>query len=91
MLGDRTSPLSASDDGVYLLNLELFHADATGVPTGTQKSPPFWLLFDKNASPADEAAALSYVQTMLVPEPGSIAAIGLCAVTLLRRRRGARA
>jgi hypothetical protein len=84
LLGGGTSPNTPSDDGLYLLTLQL-NTDQTGIAP----SDPYFFLMNKNASAADQAAALAYVNTNLVPEPGSVGmmTLGLAAALLRRRRR----
>jgi hypothetical protein len=90
VLGDGTSAQAVSDDGVYLLKLELVSTTSTGAPTGLAPSLPFWMTLNKNVDPGTSAAAHTYVQTVLVPEPGAAAmlcGLGVLARLSNRRRR----
>ena len=82
LLGDGSTSNSASDDGVYLLKLQL-----TTTQAGVAASDPYYLLLSKNASSADQTAAQSYVNSTLVPEPASLAAAAVASAGLLARRR----
>jgi hypothetical protein len=81
LLGDGVSPNTPSEDGVYLLSLQL----STDQP-GIAPSDPYFFLLGKNATAADQSAALSYVNANLVPEPGALAVAGICLALALRRR-----
>lgn len=63
LLGDGVIPDSPSDDGIYLLSLEL-QTDEPGV----NPTQPYYYLFNKNASGAEAAAALAYVNANLAGE-----------------------
>lgn len=81
LLGDGVSPNTASDDGVYLLKLQL-STDQAGIGA----SDPYYFLLNKNASAGDQAGAVAAV-TALVPEPGALGIVGLAGLWLGRRRR----
>lgn len=79
LLGDGISPNTSSDDGVYLLKLQLSTDEAGIVP-----SDPYYFLLNKNASAEDLTGAFA-AASVLVPEP---AALGIVALGgLLWRRR----
>ena len=65
----------ASDDGVYLVSLQLSTSQS-----GVAASLPFFFLLNKNASSAETSAAHAYVETNLVPEP--VTAMGVVLVTI---------
>lgn len=48
-------------DGVYLLEMELFHTGAIAT------SQPYYLLFDQNAQPADLTGAANFVRARILP------------------------
>jgi hypothetical protein len=81
LLGDGVSVNSASDDGVYRLEMQLSTDQA-----GIAPSLPYYFLFNKNASAEDQAAALS-ATVAVTPEPGCLGLMGMSAVALLGRRR----
>jgi hypothetical protein len=82
LLGDGASPNTASDDGVYLLSLQL----STDQP-GITPSDPYCFLLNKNATPAEAAAALAFANANLVPEPAGLAALAIVVGTLFPRPR----
>ncbi len=83
LLGDGLSPNTPSDDGIYLLSLQLLSDDPNVLA-----SDPYYFLLNKNGSQGDAADALHFVQTHIVPEPATLfmiaagGALGLC-----RRKR----
>ena len=82
LLGDGVSPGATSDDGVYLVGLQL----ATDQP-GVAASDPYYFLLRKDASAGDRAAALG-AATALVPEPtGAAATTAVAAAAGLACRR----
>jgi hypothetical protein len=84
LLGDGVSPNTASDDGVYLVSLRL-----TTNQAGVAASEPYYLVLNKNGSPAMEAAAVEYVNANIVPEP-SVMIVALGGLLAPRRRRSVR-
>ncbi len=85
LLGDGVSPNTASDDGVYLLSLQL-----TSDQPGVGPSLPYCFLLSKNAAPGELAAARSYVNRYLVPEPGAAVLLACGVMAAMRRRRRTR-
>lgn len=92
LLGDGVSPTAASDNGVYLLSLQLSSTDPNLNP-----SDPFFFLLYKNV-PLDQALAaarglnVSSAQIQVVPEAGSVV-MGLIATAglgclAIRKRAG---
>jgi len=81
LLGDGLTPDSPSDDGVYLLSLQLSTNQA-----GILSSDPYFYLLNKNATAQEAAAALDYVNTHILPEPSTLALLTM-SVLLLRRSR----
>jgi hypothetical protein len=90
LLGDGISPTAASDDGVYLLSMQLSSTDPNLNP-----SDPYFFLLHKNV-PLDVALAaarglnVSSAQIQVVPEAGSvvmglIATAGLGCLALRKR------
>ncbi len=75
---DIARGFSDPSDGVYLLELELF-TDAMGIAN----SDPYWIVFNLNQPEAEHDAAISYVETVVVPGPGAFA---LCVMMLACRR-----
>lgn len=84
LLGDGAAPNTASDDGVYLVGLQL----STDQP-GVASSEPFYFLLSKNGTAGDQSAALAFANANLVPEPSGVCLIGLIslAAAVTRRRR----
>ena len=92
LLGDGTDPMSASDDGVYLLSLQL----SSNQP-GLAASDPFYFVLYKNVGRTEAIAAASSLGidpslVQVVPEVGSLTMMGLAGIALgggmLIRRRG---
>jgi hypothetical protein len=91
LLGDGSSPTSASPDGVYLLTMQV-----SSTQPGLNASDPFYFVLNKNAAAAGVAAAVhslgispSLVQ-WVVPEPASATSVAIGAlgfVQLCCRRR----
>ena len=81
LLGDGVSPNMPSDDGIYLVSLQLTTNEA-----GVAASDPYYLLLNKNASAASEAAALDYVNANLAPEP-SLWVLAIGGLVVMRGRR----
>ena len=78
LLGDGSSPTSASPDGVYLLKLQV-----SSTQDGLAPSDPYYFVLHKNAAPEAVTAAVSSLGfapslVQLVPEPSAwlILAIG---------------
>lgn len=83
LLGDGLSPLSPSDDGIYLLRLQLSSTEA-----GLASSSPFSFLLHKNAEMSDLTAAVQALnvdlsQVQFVPEPGACVLAGIAGVLVL--------
>jgi len=66
--------------GIYLLELEL-SSDA-----GLESTDPFWIVYNYGAEEADHDAAIEWVNSTLVPGPGSLALVGLGLFATRRRR-----
>jgi hypothetical protein len=92
LLGDGLSPLSASQDGVYLLSSQL-----TSTQAGLAASDPFYFLLRKNATDeavVDAVNALTSAHgiapelVQYVSEPPSLAlcAVGVVCTIVMRRR-----
>lgn len=75
-----------ASDGIYLMEFELWYLPGNGNPVTYADSRPFWVLFSQNSSPSEVDVAISYVQDVIVPAPGSLAVLGLGALALRRRR-----
>jgi hypothetical protein len=93
LLGDGISPTAASDDGVYLLSLQLQSTDPNLAP-----SDPYYFVLYKNAPIAEALAAtralkVSSADVQVVPEAGSLVfgMIGLCGAAVVMARRSRRA
>lgn len=91
LVGDPSNAATLPGDGVYLLSLQL-----SSTAAGVSPSDPFYYLLHKNADPATAMAAAtrlgfsgSQVQSYaVVPEPTSLAVLGLGGLLLrLRQRR----
>jgi hypothetical protein len=77
LLGDGTDPLTASQDGVFLLSLSI-----SSTQTGLEDSDEFFYVLNKGAAATDLAAAVSSLGVdgslvQYVPEPSSIALAGI--------------
>ena len=89
LLGDGSSPTTASPDGVYLLSLQL-----TSNQVGLAPSDPFFFVLNKNSDRATVEAAVASLGiapglVQFVPEPSSaaIAVVGVALTSLRARRR----
>lgn len=88
LLGDGADPLSVSQDGVYLLTLQVTSTDST-----LESSEPFYFVLHKNAPQPSVLAAVgalgvSAAQVQFVPEPGTLllVVLALAAGALTTRR-----
>jgi PEP-CTERM motif len=92
LLGDGTNPLSLSQDGVYLLSLQV-----TSTQGGLAPSDPFYFVLRKNATDKAVVDAVNALTTangiapslvQYVPEPASLMlfAAGLVCLVVMRRR-----
>lgn len=89
LLGDGTSPTSASPDGVYLVGLQVSSSQV-----GTTPSDPYYFVLNKNTDWSTISAAVgslgiaASLQQWVVPEPGICASllVGLVALCGLRTR-----
>jgi hypothetical protein len=88
LLGDGSSPTSASPDGVYLLKLQ-----ASSTQDGLAPSDPYYFVLPKNATPEAVAAAVSSLGfapelVQVVPEPAAALSLASVAmgISLLRNR-----
>lgn len=87
LLGDGTSPTSASPDGVYLLKLQL-----SSTQDGMAPSDPYYFVLNKNATPDAVAAAVGSLGiapglVQVVPEPGTFLMLTLAGIGLVAARR----
>jgi hypothetical protein len=90
LLGDGSSPTSASPDGVYLVSLQLSSTQA-----GITPSDPYYFVLHKNASPtaissAVESLGFSSSAIQYVPEPSVAVLLTAGSGYLLALRRGKR-
>jgi MYXO-CTERM domain-containing protein len=92
LLGDGSSPTSASPDGVYLLRLQL-----SSTQNGLAPSDPYYYLLHKNAAPDAIAAAIDHLGVapelvQVVPEPATwmLALVSLGGAGWIARRRSHR-
>ena len=91
LLGDGSNPASPSDDGVYLLSLQL----SSNQP-GLASSDPYYFVLYKNVGRAEALAAASSLGidsslVQVVPEAGSLTLMGLAGllaggVSIMRKR-----
>jgi len=87
LLGDGTSPTSASADGVYLVGLQVSSSQA-----GTTPSDPYFFVLNKNAEWSTVSAAVgslgiaASLQQWVVPEPGTCGLLLVGVVALCGRR-----
>jgi hypothetical protein len=87
LLGDGTSPTSASPDGVYLVSMKL-----TSTQDGLAPSDPYYFVLSKNASSESVTAAVSSLGiapalVQVVPEPGTFVMLALAGVGVVAARR----
>lgn len=69
-------------NGIYLVSIELLSSDP-----GIAKSLPMFIVFNNGLDEEVHDLAMSYAQSLLVPEPSSIALVALAGLATLRRRR----
>ena len=87
LLGDGTSPTSASPDGVYLLSLQV-----TSTQAGITPSDPYYFVLNKNAIWSTVETAVgslgiaSSLQQWTAPEPGACVSLLVGAAILCGRR-----
>jgi hypothetical protein len=87
LLGDGSSPTSASPDGVYLLSMQL-----ASTQSGLGPSDPFYFVLNKNGAAADVAAAVQSLGMApglvqwIVPEPSGAALVGISMFAIARWR-----
>jgi hypothetical protein len=93
LLGNGADPLSSSQDGVYLLKLQI-----TSNQSNLESSDVFSFLLHKNAAPEEIASAVRFLEldsslVQYVPEPGASALVALGSLCCLgwrhMKRRGA--
>lgn len=86
-----TFQLNNQTDGIYLLSLELF-TDADGIAN----SEPMYIVFgsnldgtlgDEEAFEAAIEAGVDYVNTVIIPTPGTAGLLALAGLAATRRRR----
>lgn len=87
LLGDGTSPTSATADGVYLVKMQL-----TSSQTDLSSSDPYQFVLYKNANALALSAAVSSLnvsadQVQYVPEPGTCGLVGMGLLALVARVR----
>jgi len=68
--------------GIYLVSIELL-LNPTG---GILKSDPIYFVFNSGVDEEIHEDAIDFVQTTMVPEPTSVALVGLLGAAFLRRR-----
>jgi hypothetical protein len=81
LLGDGAGSNTPSDDGMYLIAMQL----ATDQP-GVDASHPFYFLLNKNASPEHQTQALA-AATALVPEPSGALLLFVAGAIVISRRK----
>ena len=83
-LDNTTGDLTAPADGTYILQAEL-----STLQPGVGTSEPLFIVLGVNTSQDEVASAINFVNSS-VPEPSSLALLGVGGLALLRRRRAAR-
>lgn len=68
--------------GIYVLSMELSSSDPAVAP-----SLPIYLVYNNGLSEEAHGAAIDFVRTNIIPEPGAATLLVLPLATLLRRRR----
>jgi hypothetical protein len=87
LLGDGSSPTSASPDGVYLVTMQV-----SSTQPGLSASDPYYFVLNKNAAAADVVAAVQSLGVApglvqwLVPEPGCAVLAAISAIGFLQPR-----
>lgn len=74
--------LTTNTDGIYLLELEIWASDPL-----IQTSEPLWIVFNWNMPEIEHDRAIEWVETFLVPAPGTLALLAGAAALGVRRRR----
>lgn len=75
------------NDGIYLLELELYYEAGAGNPVSYGNSENFYLVFGLNVDESQILDAADWVQINLVPAPGAIVLLSLAGLVGVRRRR----
>ncbi len=75
------------NDGIYLLELELYYEAGQGNDVSYENSKNFYMVFGLNESDVAILDVAGWVQTTMIPAPGALALLALAGMAGTSRRR----
>jgi hypothetical protein len=81
--GDGGNP----NDGIYLLELELYYEAGAGNDTSYANSKNFYMVFGLNSDESQILGVADWVQINMIPAPGALALLALAGLAGCSRRR----